>query len=695
VKTTQEKELKRENNLSRNFITREDLIPPKDLKKIFKYMRNQLAGNFKGATRDERLVEQLIFLLFCKVKDENDRTSKEPVLFQLKHPNKINLGERIKELFNQLKTQYSSVFEDLDILIIDEETLKSIVMKLQYFCISLASRDVIGDAFEAFFGPSLRGNKGQFFTPKNVVSTMIEILDPKPGEKFIDPACGIGGFLTVGLTHVNRKVNNRLINTTPLNTKPFFGVDKDCFLAKISRIYLAFLGVEDNQIFCENSLESPSNWDKTTINFVSFNHFDIVCTNPPFGSKIHIKSQEILRNYHLGHKWKKSSYKDDEFWTQEKKIQEKPPQILFIERCLQLLKPGGRMGIVLPDGIFGNPSDRYVLQFLLKQVKLLAIISCSHLTFLPYTHTKTSLLFLEKTRTTKDYSFFMAIAENIGHDKNGKPLYKMDKAGNILKGDNGDIIINDDFPEIIKRYQMFQNGDKLAHSHLGFSIKISQVYNYILIPEYYNPDINNRLQLLKQSEKVLLFKLGDLVERGDIEISRGHEIGSKFYGTGNIPFVRTSDLINLEINIDPKKRVSQEIYELYKDKQNIHAGDILFVSDGTFLIGKSAMVTENDTKIIIQSHLKKIRVINNEFIDEYVLLWVLNTDVVQHQVKAKTFIQATISTIGNRLMELILPIPLDLNLRRKISCEMKEIIDTKMSLRERIQRTLELIDLES
>ncbi|MFX0051780.1 MAG: restriction endonuclease subunit S, partial [Candidatus Hermodarchaeota archaeon] len=344
----------------------------------------------------------------------------------------------------------------------------------------------------------------------------------------------------------------------------------------------------------------------------------------------------------------------------------------------------------LPDSIYGNPSDRYVIQFLLSQVKLLAIISCSHLTFLPYTHTKTSLLFVEKTKNLEDYPFFMGIAENIGHDKNGKPLYKMDKAGNILRGKDGNKLINDDFPNIIKRYQRFKNGEKLNHSHLGFSIRISQIENHILIPEYYNPDIHNKLTLLKQKGVMLLYKLEDLLQNGDIEITRGHEIGSKFYGTGKIPFVRTSDLINLEINIDPKKQVSQEIYDLYKDKQDIQAGDILFVSDGTFLIGKSAMVTENDTKIIIQSHLKKIRVKNKKIIDEYLLLWSLNTDIVQRQVKAKTFIQATISTIGNRVRELIIPIPSDLDLRRKISLEMKEIIAMKMNLRERIKKTLKL-----
>jgi type I restriction enzyme M protein len=657
-------------------------------------MRNQLAGNFKGATRDEKLVEQLIFLLFCKIKDETDRSKEEPVVFQLKHPSDSNLVERIENLFNQLKAQYPSIFEDSDKLMIIDESLTSIVQRLQKYCISQSPRDAIGDAFETFLGPSLRGNKGQFFTPKNVVSTMIEILDPKLGENFIDPACGTGGFLIVGLTHVAQKCHNGK-NKSLFETRSFLGVDKDDFLAKISRIYLAILGIQKKSVFCENSLDNPQNWSKITRKNVKLDYFDIVCTNPPFGSKIHVNSPEILQNYQLGYKWKKQPDTKFNIWKQQNKTQRKPPQILFIERCLQLLKPGGRMGIVLPDSIFGNPSDRYVIQFLLDQVRLLAIISCSHLTFLPYTHTKTCLLFLEKTKIVEDYPFFMAIAENIGHDKNGKPLYKMDKAGNILRGEDGNKSINDDFPDIIERYKMFRKGKKLDHSHLGFSIKISQIENHILIPEYYNPDINNDLTLLKQKGEIFLYKLEDLIQNGDIEITRGHEIGSRFYGTGNIPFVRTSDLINLEINIDPKKQVSREIYDIYKDKQDIQAGDILFVSDGTFLIGKSAMVTANDTKIIIQSHLKKIRVVNKKIINEYLLLWSLNTDIVQRQVKAKTFIQATISTIGNRIKELVIPIPSDVDIRRKIIEEMKEIIETKMNLRERIKKTLRLTNLEN
>jgi len=162
--------------------------------------------------------------------------------------------------------------------------------------------------------------------------------------------------------------------------------------------------------------------------------------------------------------------------------------------------------------------------------------------------------------------------------------------------------------------------------------------------------------------------------------------------TGPIPFVRTSDLINWEINIDPKKQVAREVYELYKDKQDIRAGDILLVNDGTFLIGKTAMITEKDTQILIQSHLKKIRVVKKEFLDENLLLWALNTDIVQDQIRAKTFIQSTISTLGNRLMDLVLPIPREKEKRNAISQEIEEIIQEKMALRERIRRTLEILN---
>ncbi|MFW9779456.1 MAG: N-6 DNA methylase [Candidatus Heimdallarchaeota archaeon] len=670
---------------------RKDLKPPKDLKSVFKSLRNYLAGNLKGTTRDERLAEQLIFLLFCKIQDEIQTKQEEPVSFQLHHPSGIILDERVKKLFVQLKDSFPMAFDEKDKINIDSYSLRFLTKLLQPFSISEASRDSIGDAFEIFLGPSLRGNKGQFFTPKNVVKTMVSILDPKPGESVIDPACGTGGFLIEVIKHLNDENEKNSASIVPLAN--IYGIDKDRFLAKIARLYLMILGVEYNPIFCENSLTDPENWGIESSSKIKQNSFDIVITNPPFGSKISIKNQGILNSFQLGHRWKKSKDKESgiSIWTKTTSLLDsQPPQILFIELALSLLKDDGRLGIVLPDGIFGNPTDRYILEYLQTHSKILGIISCSPLTFLPFTHTKTSLLFLQKKKKVESYDFFMAIANNVGHDKNGKPSYKLDAHGNVLKNGNGFPILNDDFPEIISRFNLFTQVKTLDHSHLGFSFPSTSLRNNILIPEYYNPEIDTELSELERTGDYQLFTIERLVQEGIIEIRRGHEIGSKFYGTGSIPFVRTSDLINWEINIDPKKQVSEEIYLQYKQKQDIREGDILFVSDGTFLIGKSAMITKRDTKIIIQSHLKKIRVIERNFLDEYILLWALNTEIVQKQVKSKTFVQSTISTLGERMFELILPVPKALQRREELSREIRTIIEQKMKLRSRIRASLDI-----
>jgi type I restriction enzyme M protein len=300
-------------------------------------------------------------------------------------------------------------------------------------------------------------------------------------------------------------------------------------------------------------------------------------------------------------------------------------------------------------------------------------------------------LFLEKNIPENDYSFFMAIADNVGHDKNGKILYHIDSKGEYILDARGRKIINDDFPTIIDNYYRYLNNELKDFSHLGFPFQFSQIINSILIPEYYNPDIEKQLNnIIKQGEYQFV-SIGKLLNEGVIELTRGHEIGSKFYGTGEIPFIRTSDLINWELDISPKKKISQDIWELYKDKQDIKANDILFVSDGTFLIGKTAMITENDSQIVIQSHLKKIRVIKHDLIDEFLLLWALNTNIVQNQIKAKTFIQATISTLGNRIEEIMLPIPVSIEKRQEISKEIKEIISEKEILKQRISKTVNLI----
>jgi len=179
-----------------------------------------------------------------------------------------------------------------------------------------------------------------------------------------------------------------------------------------------------------------------------------------------------------------------------------------------------------------------------------------------------------------------------------------------------------------------------------------------------------------------------LVEQKWISVKRGHEVGSKYYGNGNIPFVRTSDIVNWEIKIDPIKCVPEEVYEKYKKRQDIRENDILLVTDGTFLIGRTAIVTSLDKKLVIQSHIRRIRCLKPDKLHPYLLLYLLNTDIVQKQIEEKTFVQATISTIGERLYEVVIPIPTDKSTVEEIISEVSEIIKMKVEARIKMEKLI-------
>jgi len=643
-----------------------DLKPINNLKLIFRDIRDYFAGNVTGITRDEKIAQNIMRLLFCKIYDEKNSVN---VVEFSNRPNESRslFQSRIDGLFEKVKKNYTDIFEPNERIEIKSGELSLIVSKLEDYSILNADRDVIGDAFEELIGTAFRGGEGQFFTPRNVVQMMIDVLSPQKGEKVIDPACGSGGFLAYTLRHfLSNKHNSFYIA----------GIDKDAFLAKIAKIYLSLIGDDEFHIHCENSLEVPNKWSKNAQKNIQLGNFDVVLTNPPFGAKIPVIGQKLLGQYQLGHVWENG----DKWIRTNKLLDKQPPQVLFIERCLHLLRDGGRMGIVLPEGIFGNPSDRYIWEYISGIASVIGVVSLPQETFQPSTHTKTSVLFLKKTQK-RPRSIFMAIAHNIGHNKNGKPIYKKDTT-------SGKEVLDDDLPTIAGNFIAHNSGKKIDN-HLGFQIDYNDLNDHIFIPEYYNPEIRKELEVLRRSDKYSLVSIGELIDKRILQVRRGNEIGSRSYGTGEIPFVRTSDIVNWEIKFDPIKAVSEAVYNQYKDAQDIQEKDILFVNDGTFLIGRTAMVTKLDLKILIQSHVRKIRVLDKNFIDPYYLFYLLNSKIVRKQIDSKTFVQATISTIGNRLREVVLPISNDKNEIKKITGEIENIINKKAELRE---KTVKIVD---
>lgn len=430
---------------------RKDLKPTKELKSVLRDIRHYLAGNAKGITKDERLAEQIINILFCKVFDETRKGPEELMDFRAgdgESPKAIR--SRILDLFADVKRRFSDVFDKADAIELDDLSIAYVVGELQPYCVVEAERDAIGDAFEVFMGPALRGDKGQFFTPRNVVRMMVDILDPEPEEMIIDPACGSGGFLIVALDYVWRKIEARgkvkkwsaqriREEQTHVASQCFRGIDKDRFLAKVTKAYMAILGDGRGGVFNDNSLLAPDSWDPLLKSKVSLRGFDVVLTNPPFGTKIPVDGKEVLEQYTLGHRAKYDKDKECYEWTTDLHDKQ-PPQLLFIERCMQLLKPGGRMAIVIPESVLGMPTYTHIVQFLRERVRVVGVVSMPEELFQPHTHAKVAVLFLKNVRPKPADEIFMSVVDWCGHDSRGNPT--------IRENADGSTELLDDVPKV-------------------------------------------------------------------------------------------------------------------------------------------------------------------------------------------------------------------------------------------------------
>ncbi len=409
---------------------RRDLKPTHNLKPQFRAIRYYLAANAVGVTRDEVIAQQIINIIFCKIYDEKFTNQDDVVSFRAGVGEELpTIEKRIKQLFAKVKDKYHEVFDEGDSISLDGESLKFVVGTLQGYCLIEAERDVIADAFETFIDHALKGGQGQFFTPRNVIQMMVEILDPKTSDIIIDPACGSGGFIIETLRYVWHKLdikaqqNNWNAANLYEEKKEFAiehirGIDKDYFLSKVAKAYFAILGDGRGGVFCEDSLENPLNWKITTQGKIHLGDFSVVLTNPPFGAKIPVTGEAKLQQYQLAHKWKLNKVNNE--WEKGKLSLKEAPQILFIERCIQLLRDKGRMAIVLPDGIFGNAKLGYIRKYIAKHCRIVGIVDIPIESFMPNTSTKTSILFIQKNdNIPSDYPIFMCVAENCGHDRRG------------------------------------------------------------------------------------------------------------------------------------------------------------------------------------------------------------------------------------------------------------------------------------
>ena len=663
---------------------RRDLKRTHNLKSVFNSIRNYLAANNTGITLDTEFVSQIINLIFCKIYDERFKRPDDMVDFRAGIDENVeDVSKRIVSIFDLVKAKYPDVFTASDVITLSDSSIAYIAGELQQYCLVESERDVIADAFETFISPSLRGGQGQFFTPRNVVKLLVSLVNPGRKDRLIDPACGSGGFLIESIRHVWNQVQKEgqelgwpdreiFADQQEIAIKNFRGIDKENFLSKTTKAYMAILGDGRGGIFCENSLENMKKWSIKAQTQIVAGSFNVVLTNPPYGSKLKIDDQSILKQYDLGHQWKTLKGEKASVKT-EKPLSDQTPQVLFIERCLELLAPGGRLGIVAPESMFCNPSHKYIMNYVEQHARIDAVISMPENLFQPHTHAKTCVVLMTKFGTQNhqvdpEHKIFMAVAKWCGHDSRGLE------------------IPYDDIPLIQDRYEKFKSGVELSYDHLGFTVKQKEIVDSIYLPIYYNPEIQEQLDSLQKDYE--LITVGKLVQDGLVEISTGDEVGKLAYGTGQIPFIRTSDIANWEIKLDPKQGLSEDIYNKLSSKQDVKPYDILMVRDGTYLVGTCAMISPSETKIVYQSHLFKIRSTDHEKINPYLLLALLSSPIVKQQIRSKQFTQDIIDTLGRRILELKLPFPKNKDEQDNVIAQVKDVFNKRNEAKELMRTVL-------
>jgi type I restriction enzyme M protein len=490
----------------------------KSLKSLIEEMEDEVLAN-AGVDVFEEVFKLFFTKLFDEMESSDDRQTIDILLKQSKienpelnekdliHTKISNEGFRnlefrsrgdahltkkmINELFQKAKYEWPGIFEKGEpIRITDENHLKICVGFLQNVKLFNSNLQVIDEAFEYLVNKSAKGEKGQYFTPRNVIDMAVYMMNPQPNEYMIDTACGSCGFTVHTLFNVWTKLvnqgkaqfanfsNQKLSKEQKNYVSKVFGIDFDEKSVRVARTLNMIAGDGKTNVLHLNTLDytrweekqKDREWTKTynegyqrlldlakdPMNPKEFN-FDLVLANPPFAGDI--KDSRLLAQYENSYKTGKAGKKS--------KVSKLSRDILFIERNLDFLKPGGRMAIVLPQGRFNNTSDESIRNYIMERARLLAVVGLDGNTFKPHTGTKTSVLFVQKWENTinpklDDYPIFMAVSQQSGKDNSGEEVYELDKNGERKLDEHNHLIQKHDLDDIAFAFADWAKKQKLS-----------------------------------------------------------------------------------------------------------------------------------------------------------------------------------------------------------------------------------------
>lgn len=449
--------------------THDDLTPAHELKSVFRRCHNYIYAN-AGLQKAEAFHE-FLKLIFCKTYDEEESTGELRFSVGAKERSAESgqrrlMEERLAPLFREVAARYPFIFEERESIRLEPSVAAYVVSELQFLSLLNTETDVKGDAYEELVGANLRGDRGEFFTPRNVCDMAVQMAmalyseDRITSLKVLDCCCGTGGFLVSWLNNTYRALfrqetarQGSRSRTTPeerarrrvreVCNRNLFGLDINPFLVRTCQMNLVLHGDGSSNVHRVNSVQRPGEWDGEARATVPFGGVDVVLTNPPFGGEAKVEDGHVLAQHELTG------------WDAANPRASMPAEQLFVEAAMRFLKPGGHLVIVLPDGILNNPSTRFIRSWLLHRSQLVAVVDLPTTTFaasrgvnnpslvIVRKYSPSQALRADEGLQEQPYQVFMAVPRTAGINNRAKPIYlrhpdgreKTDAAGLRVRDD--------------------------------------------------------------------------------------------------------------------------------------------------------------------------------------------------------------------------------------------------------------------
>ena len=682
---------------------KDKLLRPRDIKGLLRRCHNRLHGRGNDG-EEEDLTMDMVRIILSKAIDEE---GSDPLPEFYCTPDEYNspagrqgVAGRVHTLFEQVKRSNATVFSPHERITVGDRAICDVVVELQDYQLltDLSSGhdwDIMGRAYEQYTSLYLKRQAGQYFTNRLAVDFLIQAIDPSYDDIILDPAGGSGGFLTGAMRYVREKVTagggsavskQRQLGRHRTN---LFMIEISKRLVKVAKTAMILNGDGHAGMTAGNSLGPYTDFDRTIVARACRGTPTIILTNPPFAGigEGRIVAEDTLRRFECGRRWQE---RDGGFApTAELAIEGAPPELLFFERCVDWLAPGGQLGIVLPKSFLDTATYRAGREILLRDCQLLAVVTCHKNTFQPYTGTRTCLLILRKLKAGEklaDYPVFMAISRRIGQDSEGVPIFKRD-AQNKRTDE-----IDHDLNELLEAYRAFRRG-RLTDSGYHFSVRRSAFDEALRInPQLFLPHLNETLEKiagLDGRDGWTVTTLGEL-EAG-IRIFKGPRLKSENLiveeQSPTTEFYYTPSALLQEKGESAKMldvRLTSKAQQRTIDAIRVHRGDIVISRSGT--IGRVSYITKRYDQAIVSDDLIRVR-IADETLRHYVFGY-LQTRFAQDQMLRNEYGAIQQHLEPEHIRNLLVPLPDDARILRTRAWAVKKAIMTREALEQRNDEAL-------